>query len=272
MVWRGPESSGIARYAPPCPAGLHRPALCCLAFHAPYTTGCRASAGKPLTGAEATKKKKQFVSFALVIHAVPRPRVIDYLSGSAGLNAVSFIAGCALDLEFEPEPMERAVEMLDFYHGSEHVWALGRTLKGEKGASAWVEPLLPQLRHGKEKKALKEIAGIHVPRGERGERVGREQNYFASHEHRMNYHEVAGPRLAHWERSGQPVANANDVSKDPDNFGRPKGCEISVPWRKSDTIITGNNYGQHPDRSSVKMRTIVGNSPQFEPTQQREIG
>ena len=85
----------------------------------------------------------------------------------------------------------RAVEMLDFYHGSEHVWALGRTLKGEKGASAWVEPLLHQLRHGKEQKALQEIAGLKGPRGERGELVRREQNYFAGHEHRMNYQEVA---------------------------------------------------------------------------------
>jgi hypothetical protein len=86
---------------------------------------------------------------------------------------------------------KRAVEMLDFYHRSEHVWALGRTLKGERGASAWVEPLLHQLRHGKEKKALKEIAGINVPRGQRGELVRREQNYFAGQEHRMNYQNVA---------------------------------------------------------------------------------
>ena len=85
----------------------------------------------------------------------------------------------------------RAVEMLDFYHGSEQVWALGRTLKGEKGASAWVESLLHQLRHGKEKKALKQIAHLDVPKGERGELVVREKNYFAGQRHRMNYQEVA---------------------------------------------------------------------------------
>jgi len=32
-----------------------------------------------------------------------------------------------------------ARELLDFYHGGEHLWELGRGLKGEAGAAAWVE-------------------------------------------------------------------------------------------------------------------------------------
>jgi hypothetical protein len=84
-----------------------------------------------------------------------------------------------------------AVEVLDFYHASQHVWELGRVLKGEEQAKAWVEPLLHQLRHGKEKKALKTIAALAVPRAEAGEVVRREQNYFAGQEHRMKYHEMA---------------------------------------------------------------------------------
>lgn len=84
-----------------------------------------------------------------------------------------------------------AVEVLDFYHGSEHGWALGRTLKGEDQAKEWVEPLLHQLRHGQEKKALRTIAGLLAPKGERGEAVRREQNYFANNSHRMKYQEMA---------------------------------------------------------------------------------
>jgi hypothetical protein len=86
---------------------------------------------------------------------------------------------------------KQAVEVLDFYHGGEHVWALGRTLRGEDQAREWVEPLLHQLRHGKEKKALKAIAGLSVPRGKRGQVVRREQNYFAGQEHRMKYQQIA---------------------------------------------------------------------------------
>lgn len=86
---------------------------------------------------------------------------------------------------------KQAVEVLDFYHGGEHVWALGRTLRGEDQAREWVEPVLHQLRHGKEKKALKAIAGLSVPRGKRGQAVRREQNYFAGQEHRMKYQQIA---------------------------------------------------------------------------------
>jgi hypothetical protein len=84
-----------------------------------------------------------------------------------------------------------AVEVLDFYHASEHVWELGRALQGEEQVRAWVEPLLHQLRHGKEKKTLKTIAALSAPRGERGKVVRREQNYFAGQEHRMKYQEIA---------------------------------------------------------------------------------
>jgi hypothetical protein len=85
----------------------------------------------------------------------------------------------------------RAVEVLDFFHGSEHVWTLGRTLAGDDQAKAWVEPLLHQLRHGKEKKALRKIAGLSAPRGEPGKIVRREQGYFAGQAQRMKYQEIA---------------------------------------------------------------------------------
>jgi hypothetical protein len=50
-----------------------------------------------------------------------------------------------------------AVELLDFYHGSEHLWNVGRALPGEKepALSQWVKPLRHQLRHGQEKRALR---------------------------------------------------------------------------------------------------------------------
>ena len=86
---------------------------------------------------------------------------------------------------------KEAVEVLDFYHGSEHVWALGRTAKGEKQAKDWVEPVLHHLRHGNEKKALRQIAGLPPARGERGKIVRREQSYFAHNAHRMKYKAMA---------------------------------------------------------------------------------
>jgi len=85
----------------------------------------------------------------------------------------------------------RAVEVLDFFHCSEHLWNVGRALKGEDQAKDWVEPLLHRLRHGREEKVLKEIAGLPVPKGRQSEVVRSEQNYFAGHAHRMKYQQIA---------------------------------------------------------------------------------
>jgi hypothetical protein len=85
---------------------------------------------------------------------------------------------------------KEAVEVLDFYHGGQHVWELGRRVKGEKQAKDWVEPLLHQLRHGKEKTALRQIAGLPSAKGERGKVMRREQNYFANNAHRMKYQQI----------------------------------------------------------------------------------
>jgi hypothetical protein len=89
------------------------------------------------------------------------------------------------------ERWDKALEVLDFYHASEHLWNIGRTMEGEERAATWVRPLLHQLRHGKEKKVLKKIAGLRVPKGARGQAVRKEQNYFAGQAHRMKYQKVA---------------------------------------------------------------------------------
>lgn len=81
---------------------------------------------------------------------------------------------------------------LDFWHGSQHLWELGRACCGKEGATkSWVEPRLHQLRHGEEQAVLDEIATLKVPRGERGKIVRREKNYFAGQAGRMNYQELA---------------------------------------------------------------------------------
>jgi hypothetical protein len=84
-----------------------------------------------------------------------------------------------------------ARELLDFYHGSQHLWPLGRALKREEGAAGWVEPRLHQLRHGKEKNVLEESARLKWLRGEAGQTVAEEQGYFARQAGRMNYDEIA---------------------------------------------------------------------------------
>ena len=112
-----------------------------------------------------------------------------------------------------------AVEVLDFYHASQHVWALGEAVHGERArACEWVEKQLHQLRHGRHAAALRTFAGLKAGRGKAGEIIQREQNYFAGHAGRMRYQAVtergwpigSGPvesaclqRQGRFKRSGQ---------------------------------------------------------------------
>jgi hypothetical protein len=94
-----------------------------------------------------------------------------------------------------------AHELLDFFHGSQHVWEVGRVLRGEAqpGLAEWVEPRLHQLRHGREATVLGEMARLKKRRGAAGKILAREQHYFAEHAGRMNYQAVA--------RRGWPIGS-----------------------------------------------------------------
>jgi len=62
-----------------------------------------------------------------------------------------------------------AVEVLDFYHASQHVWTLGEAVHGEREAARpWVEKQLHQLRHGHHAAALRRIAGLKAGCGTTG--------------------------------------------------------------------------------------------------------
>jgi hypothetical protein len=99
-----------------------------------------------------------------------------------------------------------AVEVLDFYHASQHVWTLGEAVSGERQrARDWVERQLHQLRHGRHTAALRTIAGLKAGRGAAGEVIRREQNYFAEHAERMNYRAVAERS---WPIGSGPVESA----------------------------------------------------------------
>lgn len=88
---------------------------------------------------------------------------------------------------------KEAIEMLDFWHGAEHLWELGRAYVGPDPAEVkpWVETRLHQLRHGQEQWVLNELASLKGPRGERGKTLQEQKKYFAGQAQRMNYQEMA---------------------------------------------------------------------------------
>jgi hypothetical protein len=95
----------------------------------------------------------------------------------------------------------KATGLLDFYHGSEHLWALGEACCGPQSTAQaqWVEPRLHQLRHGQEQKVLAQIKNLKRRPGATGKVIQRERNYFATHAGRMNYQTMA--------RRGWPIGS-----------------------------------------------------------------
>ena len=87
--------------------------------------------------------------------------------------------------------------VLDFYHASEHLWAIARELHGEEGQKArrWVERILRQLKHGGEKRVLRKLEDLLklcVSLGEAPAGVIQTGvQYFQSHRDHLQYQAVS---------------------------------------------------------------------------------
>jgi hypothetical protein len=90
----------------------------------------------------------------------------------------------------------QATGVLDFYHASEHLWAVAQELFGEGSAEAkaWVEPLLHQLNHGGEAGVLRQLEDLLSLCAEWDEAkrkpVEREVSYFQNHREHLHYEQV----------------------------------------------------------------------------------
>ena len=86
-----------------------------------------------------------------------------------------------------------ATGVLDFYHASQHLWAVAHTLHPEEdtAARAWVEPLLHQLRHGEETKVLQTLHDLPTWCAQRAQpvpaSVATETQYFDNHREHLHY-------------------------------------------------------------------------------------
>ncbi len=90
-----------------------------------------------------------------------------------------------------------AVGVLDFYHASEHLWAVAREISGgsEEDARAWVEPLLSELKHGGELRVLESLEEVldlcdSLVESSAGA-VRTDVRYFQSHREHLHYETVA---------------------------------------------------------------------------------
>jgi len=84
------------------------------------------------------------------------------------------------------EHWPQAVQILDFWHASEHLWSMGKALFGEEDerVGPWVEVVKGRLRHGKIKEMIRQWGGLNA---RSPELFNQELTYFSNQSARMNY-------------------------------------------------------------------------------------
>jgi len=95
-----------------------------------------------------------------------------------------------------------ATQRLDFYHASQHLWAVAHALhpQDESAARQWVGPLLKKLKAGRSLRVLAQLEQVtRRLRAQRRAAAQRELEYFRTHRERLDY-QVAKKR-------GQPLGS-----------------------------------------------------------------
>lgn len=88
-----------------------------------------------------------------------------------------------------------AVGVIDFYHASQHLWAVAHEVfSEEEKARSWVEPLLHQLKHGGESGVLRGLENLlklcKDLNEESAKLLRREVKYFKNHQDHIHYKKV----------------------------------------------------------------------------------
>lgn len=150
--------------------------------------------------AQSASGRPMVIEKAVVAHQGEWPGLAGKLQaealrrGAAAAREVFVVAdGGVWIWNLAAERFGTATQVLDFYHASQHLWAVAGALHGEgtQAARDWVGPLLHQLRHGGEAGVLESLEALEAMLGELGEEqrqaVERERRYFAGHAERLHY-------------------------------------------------------------------------------------
>jgi hypothetical protein len=145
----------------------------------------------------------------------------------------------------------QAIQVLDFHHASEHLWAIAHLIHGEgtDQARAWAEALLHQLRHGKEDKVVHSLEALlreeSALEAKAKEALRTPVEYFQTHREHIHYQRV--------DRQGGPIGSGSveslcsqlqDRFKRTGQFWSPSGLEnllsVEVLLRNKDYDLLWN--------------------------------
>ena len=133
----------------------------------------------------------------------------------------------------------QAHERLDYYHASQHLWAVAHALHpdDETAARTWIAPLLKKLKGGRTPALLKDLRTLAKRlRNKKRRAVRTELAYLESHRHRMDY--AAARRAGEPQGSGAMESTCRQYQcrfKRPGQFWSAAGDEalmcLETFWR-----------------------------------------
>jgi hypothetical protein len=111
--------------------------------------------------------------------------------GLAQADKVLVIADGALWIwNLTDDRFAQAQQRLDYYHASQHLWAVAHALhpEDEAAARAWIKPLIQKLKQGRATSLLKDLHTLtRRLRKNKRQAVEAELNYLESHRKQMDY-------------------------------------------------------------------------------------
>ncbi len=115
-------------------------------------------------------------------------RAVASARASPRCGGCSCSATGALDLDRRAEHFGERIEIVDWYHASEHLWTVARAVYGEgtTAATAWAAASLPVLYEQGAARFLERLHDLRPRRGVPGD-VATERGYFQTNRTRMAY-------------------------------------------------------------------------------------
>ena len=95
----------------------------------------------------------------------------------------------------------RVVQILDWFHAAQKLWAIGRALKGSKtpaqrkACNAWVKQLLDYLAEGKVSNVLQRLRKVRKIPAAAAKTLENGIDYFVTHRRRMHYRDFRNRRM-----------------------------------------------------------------------------
>jgi hypothetical protein len=146
----------------------------------------------PTKGEEPVRERTRYVGTLETVEGFGKRLYVEALK--MGLNQakeVVVVADGAHWIWNEAEEIlpKNRVEIIDFYHATEKLWAVARNVWGEENpkTEAWVDQRIHQLKKGRLDAVIGAMTRLRPNRGEAKKLIRQTLGYFRTNRHRMRY-------------------------------------------------------------------------------------